>query len=91
MEDFQILVHTTLHPDRLWIWRQSVYVDENQRTWLPISIEVRPPWRPAGQGSMGGTIAGQALVPGAPQADGGPGGAPRVPQGERERQEARRV
>ncbi|KAM7154722.1 T-cell leukemia/lymphoma protein 1A [Molossus nigricans] len=40
MGEFQILVHTTLHPDRLWIWRQSVYVDENQRTWLPITIEI---------------------------------------------------
>ncbi|KAI5767817.1 TCL1A [Gulo gulo luscus] len=31
--------HTALHPDHLWIWERSVYVDENQRTWLPITIE----------------------------------------------------
>ncbi|EFB15261.1 hypothetical protein PANDA_009272 [Ailuropoda melanoleuca] len=33
--------HTALHPDHLWIWERSVYVDENQRTWLPITIEAR--------------------------------------------------
>uniref|UniRef100_F1SAR3 T-cell leukemia/lymphoma protein 1A n=1 Tax=Sus scrofa TaxID=9823 RepID=F1SAR3_PIG len=32
-------VHTALHPDHLWIWAKSVYVDENQRTWLPIITE----------------------------------------------------
>ncbi|XP_042799157.1 T-cell leukemia/lymphoma protein 1A [Panthera leo] len=32
--------HTALHPDHLWIWERSVYVDENQRTWLPIIIEM---------------------------------------------------
>uniref|UniRef100_A0A2K6FFG8 TCL1 family AKT coactivator A n=1 Tax=Propithecus coquereli TaxID=379532 RepID=A0A2K6FFG8_PROCO len=31
--------HTTLHPDRLWIWDKAVYVDENQRTWLSIIME----------------------------------------------------
>ncbi|XP_029806819.1 T-cell leukemia/lymphoma protein 1A [Suricata suricatta] len=31
--------HTALHPDHLWIWERSVYVDENQRTWLPIIIQ----------------------------------------------------
>ncbi|XP_030877076.1 T-cell leukemia/lymphoma protein 1A [Leptonychotes weddellii] len=31
--------HAALHPDHLWIWERSVYVDENQRTWLPITIE----------------------------------------------------
>ncbi|GAB5573144.1 T-cell leukemia/lymphoma protein 1A [Prionailurus iriomotensis] len=30
---------TALYPDHLWIWERSVYVDENQRTWLPIIIE----------------------------------------------------
>ncbi|XP_012505530.1 PREDICTED: T-cell leukemia/lymphoma protein 1A [Propithecus coquereli] len=34
--------HTTLHPDRLWIWDKAVYVDENQRTWLSIIMEVQP-------------------------------------------------
>uniref|UniRef100_H0XLQ2 TCL1 family AKT coactivator A n=1 Tax=Otolemur garnettii TaxID=30611 RepID=H0XLQ2_OTOGA len=28
------------HPDRLWIWEKAVYKDENQRTWLPIAMEV---------------------------------------------------
>ena len=37
-------VHTALHPDHLWIWAKSVYVDENQRTWLPIITEVQPLW-----------------------------------------------
>ncbi|KAF0873419.1 TCL1A protein, partial [Crocuta crocuta] len=32
--------HAALHPDHLWIWERSVYMDENQRTWLPIIIEV---------------------------------------------------
>ncbi|MXQ87515.1 hypothetical protein E5288_WYG000059 [Bos mutus] len=32
--------HTPLHPDHLWIWEKAVYVDENQRTWLPITIEI---------------------------------------------------
>uniref|UniRef100_A0A8C3YSK4 T-cell leukemia/lymphoma protein 1A n=1 Tax=Catagonus wagneri TaxID=51154 RepID=A0A8C3YSK4_9CETA len=31
--------HAALHPDHLWIWAKAVYVDENQRTWLPIIIE----------------------------------------------------
>ena len=35
---------SALHPDHLWIWERSVYVDENQRTWLPIIIEVQPLW-----------------------------------------------
>ncbi|XP_020754750.2 T-cell leukemia/lymphoma protein 1A [Odocoileus virginianus] len=34
---------TPLHPDHLWIWEKAVYVDENRRTWLPITIEVQPP------------------------------------------------
>ncbi|XP_036152650.1 T-cell leukemia/lymphoma protein 1A-like [Myotis myotis] len=29
----------SLHPDHLWIWRPNVYVDENDRTWLPIIME----------------------------------------------------
>ncbi|XP_065762151.1 T-cell leukemia/lymphoma protein 1A [Muntiacus reevesi] len=33
---------TPLHPDHLWIWEKAVYVDENRRTWLPITIEVQP-------------------------------------------------
>ncbi|TEA29754.1 hypothetical protein DBR06_SOUSAS7110004, partial [Sousa chinensis] len=33
--------HTALHPDHLWIWEKAVYVDENQRTWLPVTIEVQ--------------------------------------------------
>ncbi|XP_066132759.1 T-cell leukemia/lymphoma protein 1A-like [Saccopteryx bilineata] len=40
MGEVPFRAHMTLHPDRLWIWRKAVYVDENQRTWLPISIEV---------------------------------------------------
>ncbi|XP_069349210.1 T-cell leukemia/lymphoma protein 1A [Eulemur rufifrons] len=31
--------HMTLHPDRLWIWEKAVYVDENRRTWLSITME----------------------------------------------------
>ncbi|XP_043290446.1 T-cell leukemia/lymphoma protein 1A [Cervus elaphus] len=31
---------TPLHPDHLWIWEKAVYVDENRRTWLPITIEI---------------------------------------------------
>ncbi|XP_049626705.1 T-cell leukemia/lymphoma protein 1A-like [Suncus etruscus] len=27
------------HPDHLWIWGKNTYLDENQRTWLPIIIE----------------------------------------------------
>ncbi|XP_023616610.1 T-cell leukemia/lymphoma protein 1A-like isoform X2 [Myotis lucifugus] len=29
----------SLHPDHLWIWRPNVFVDENDRTWLPIINE----------------------------------------------------
>uniref|UniRef100_A0A8I3W6U5 TCL1 family AKT coactivator A n=1 Tax=Callithrix jacchus TaxID=9483 RepID=A0A8I3W6U5_CALJA len=29
----------TDHPDRLWIWEKFVYLDENQRTWLPLVIK----------------------------------------------------
>ncbi|KAK2104704.1 hypothetical protein P7K49_018560 [Saguinus oedipus] len=32
----------TDHPDRLWIWEKFVYLDENQRTWLPLVIKVQP-------------------------------------------------
>ncbi|XP_037594287.1 T-cell leukemia/lymphoma protein 1A [Cebus imitator] len=32
----------TDHPDRLWIWQQLVYLDENQCTWLPLVMEVQP-------------------------------------------------
>ncbi|XP_041615099.1 T-cell leukemia/lymphoma protein 1A [Vulpes lagopus] len=49
--------HAALHPDHLWIWETSVYVDENQRTWLPVTIEVQPPGagRVRGVGIRGGT------------------------------------
>lgn len=49
MGEHQFREHTALHPDHLWIWRKAVYVDENQRTWLPIVNEVRPLWGRAGQ------------------------------------------
>nr|XP_019599809.1 PREDICTED: T-cell leukemia/lymphoma protein 1A [Rhinolophus sinicus] len=39
MGELPFRVQTALHPDHLWIWRKAVYVDENQRTWLPISIK----------------------------------------------------
>ncbi|KAF6350737.1 hypothetical protein mRhiFer1_000545 [Rhinolophus ferrumequinum] len=39
MGELPFSVQTALHPDHLWIWRKAVYVDENQRTWLPISIK----------------------------------------------------
>ncbi|XP_016015331.2 T-cell leukemia/lymphoma protein 1A [Rousettus aegyptiacus] len=39
MGEHQFREHTALHPDHLWIWRKAVYVDENQRTWLPIVNE----------------------------------------------------
>lgn len=77
MGELPFRVQTALHPDHLWIWRKAVYVDENQRTWLPISIKVQPLRGRAGQGSMGVTIPGQPLgakdvpgcarLPGAPQ------------------------
>lgn len=50
MGELPFSVPAALHPDHLWIWRKSVYVDENQRTWLPISIKVQPLWGRAGQG-----------------------------------------
>ncbi|XP_054423571.1 T-cell leukemia/lymphoma protein 1A-like [Pteronotus mesoamericanus] len=40
MGDFTFSAHTTTHPDRLWIWRQGVYVDENDRTWVPVNVEM---------------------------------------------------
>ncbi|XP_045677920.1 T-cell leukemia/lymphoma protein 1A [Phyllostomus hastatus] len=39
MADFAFSSHTTVHPDRLWVWRTGVYVDENDRTWVPIKVE----------------------------------------------------
>ncbi|XP_011368516.1 T-cell leukemia/lymphoma protein 1A [Pteropus medius] len=42
MGEHRFRAYTALHPDHLWIWRKAVYVDENQRTWLPIITEVRP-------------------------------------------------
>ncbi|XP_036986203.2 T-cell leukemia/lymphoma protein 1A [Artibeus jamaicensis] len=39
MADFQYSSHRTLHPDRLWIWRPGVYVDENDRTWVTVRVE----------------------------------------------------
>ncbi|XP_008841011.1 T-cell leukemia/lymphoma protein 1A [Nannospalax galili] len=26
-------------PDRLWIWERHVYLDENKRSWLPITLK----------------------------------------------------
>ncbi|XP_006839681.1 PREDICTED: T-cell leukemia/lymphoma protein 1A [Chrysochloris asiatica] len=34
-EGLQLLTH----PDRLWIWQKNVYTDENQRTWMSITVE----------------------------------------------------
>uniref|UniRef100_A0A8C6W3N3 Uncharacterized protein n=1 Tax=Nannospalax galili TaxID=1026970 RepID=A0A8C6W3N3_NANGA len=28
-------------PDRLWIWERHVYLDENKRSWLPITLKFR--------------------------------------------------
>ncbi|XP_011847065.1 PREDICTED: T-cell leukemia/lymphoma protein 1A isoform X1 [Mandrillus leucophaeus] len=30
----------TDHPDRLWAWDKFVYLDEKQRAWLPLTIEI---------------------------------------------------
>uniref|UniRef100_A0A0D9RDX6 TCL1 family AKT coactivator A n=1 Tax=Chlorocebus sabaeus TaxID=60711 RepID=A0A0D9RDX6_CHLSB len=29
-------------PDRLWAWDKFVYLDEKQRAWVPLTIEVQP-------------------------------------------------
>ncbi|KAG8514320.1 T-cell leukemia/lymphoma protein 1A, partial [Galemys pyrenaicus] len=39
MGEIPYLVHSSLDPDHLWIWSTALYVDEHQRTWLPITIE----------------------------------------------------
>ncbi|XP_036887205.1 T-cell leukemia/lymphoma protein 1A [Sturnira hondurensis] len=39
MADFAFSSHTSLHPDRLWIWRPGVYVDENDCTWVTVKVE----------------------------------------------------
>ncbi|XP_076978460.1 T-cell leukemia/lymphoma protein 1A [Tamandua tetradactyla] len=31
---------TAMHPDRLWIWERNVYLDENQRTWIPVCLKM---------------------------------------------------
>ncbi|XP_032036054.1 T-cell leukemia/lymphoma protein 1A [Hylobates moloch] len=31
----------TDHPDRLWAWEKFVYLDERQRAWLPLTIEIK--------------------------------------------------
>lgn len=64
--------HTAFHPDRLWIWEKAVYVDENQRTWLPITIEVRPIWGQAGRAAWASPSLVQPGEPETPQAVQGP-------------------
>lgn len=32
--------HVTEDPNRLWIWDKATYVDEHQRTWLPVILKV---------------------------------------------------
>ncbi|XP_036179889.1 T-cell leukemia/lymphoma protein 1A-like [Myotis myotis] len=39
LSECQFTACRSLHPDHLWIWRPNVYVDENDRTWLPIIME----------------------------------------------------
>ncbi|KAM5338937.1 T-cell leukemia/lymphoma protein 1A-like [Glossophaga mutica] len=39
MSEFTFSVHRTVHPDRLWIWRPGVYVDENDQTWVTAKVE----------------------------------------------------
>ncbi|XP_053784956.1 T-cell leukemia/lymphoma protein 1A [Desmodus rotundus] len=39
MGEFAFSEHRTVHPDRLWIWRQGVYVDENDCTWVPANVQ----------------------------------------------------
>lgn len=34
-------IKMSVHPDRLWIWDNHTYLDENRRTWIPIIIKVR--------------------------------------------------
>ncbi|XP_008579483.1 PREDICTED: T-cell leukemia/lymphoma protein 1A [Galeopterus variegatus] len=29
-----------LHPDRLWIWEEDVYLDENRHPWLSMTFEI---------------------------------------------------
>lgn len=53
MDQFRFVPVRPADPDRLWIWKEAVYVDENCRTWMPIIIKVQPrePW--AGPASRG--------------------------------------
>ncbi|XP_037357906.1 T-cell leukemia/lymphoma protein 1A [Talpa occidentalis] len=39
MGELPFSVHASLDPDHLWIWNAGLYVDEYQRTWLPIIIQ----------------------------------------------------
>ncbi|XP_054574292.1 T-cell leukemia/lymphoma protein 1A-like [Eptesicus fuscus] len=39
MSECPFTVCRSLHPGHLWIWWPNVYVDKNERTWLPIIIE----------------------------------------------------
>lgn len=38
------MADTPFHPDHLRMWEKAVYVDENRRTWLPITLKVQPLW-----------------------------------------------
>ena len=73
--------HTALHPDHLWIWEKAVYVDENQRTWLPVTIEVQPLWGQA-RGAAWASHPWPGLWSRVAPGCAGPGGAPHMPQGE---------
>ncbi|XP_052516122.1 T-cell leukemia/lymphoma protein 1A [Budorcas taxicolor] len=34
------MADTPFHPDHLRMWEKAVYVDENRRTWLPITLKI---------------------------------------------------
>ncbi|KAG5198341.1 hypothetical protein JEQ12_008031 [Ovis aries] len=34
------MADTPIHPDHLRMWEKAVYVDENRRTWLPITLKI---------------------------------------------------
>lgn len=73
--------HTALHPDHLWIWEKAVYVDENQRTWLPVTIEVQTLWGRA-RGAAWASHPWPGLRSRVAPGRAGPGGAPHMPQSE---------
>ncbi|KAK1342464.1 hypothetical protein QTO34_015229 [Cnephaeus nilssonii] len=60
MSECPFTVYRSLHPGHLWIWWPNVYVDDNERTWLPIIIETESSLQVLMRGTAPPTLASGA-------------------------------